>query len=157
LTASSNGRERFRPDLRIFGVAEKDPGFIYLLEHAGRLKIGKTVNVADRLRAAKTWLPDCTVVGAKPFWNVSAIERDLHAGFSRGWYSGEWFSLDDELDKVLLIEGFAEFSDTDRDMNSVDFIYWFNSSGLAEFVIELNSQNLTLPKFLHQESEVKKK
>jgi len=62
----------------------------------------------------------------------------------------------DEGYRDTLIDGFTAFSDTNRDMNSVDFIYWFNGDGMTEFVKERYEQGLTLPKFLRQESEVKK-
>jgi hypothetical protein len=38
------------------------------------------------------------------------------------------------------------------DRNSVDFIYWFNGEGMAEFLIEQASQKLSLPRFQKQES-----
>jgi hypothetical protein len=109
------------------------------------------------MRAARTWVPDMKLVGCKPFWNVSNVERDLHAGFAIGWYAGEWFEFDNINDRDLLLEGFLEFSDEDRDTNSVDFIYWFNSNGMAEFVIEWHRQNLALSKFLKQETWVKRR
>jgi hypothetical protein len=137
-------------------VPKKDPGYIYIVEDRGRYKIGKSKCAGHRLKAARTWLPDMNLIGCKPFWNVSRIERDLHVGFSMGWYAGEWFKFDMEEDRDLLLEGFLAFSDTNRDMNSVDFIYWFNGDGMAEFVIERSRQNLSLPMFLKQESCSKK-
>lgn len=149
-------RAKFRPDLRVFGVIKEDPGYIYIAEDRGLLKIGKSKSAEHRMRAAKTWLPNMKLVGSKPFWNFSDVERDLHAGFSRSWYAGEWFQFEDKTDRDILIKGFLEFSDTDMDMNSVDFIYWFNSNGMAEFIIERDYQRLSLPKFLKQESLINK-
>jgi hypothetical protein len=97
------------------------------------------------------------LIGIKPFWNVKQIERNLHEGFARCWYQGEWFELLDEGYRDCLIDGFTAFSDTDRDKNSIDFIYWFNGDGMAEFVIERCKQGLTLQKFLRQETDVRKK
>lgn len=97
-----------------------------------------------------------TLIGCKPFWNAAHIERCFHTGFCRNWYHGEWFKFSDENDKQILLEGFVAFSDTDRDWNSIDFIYWFNGDGMAEFIHELNHQGLTLPRFLRQESDSKK-
>ena len=105
----------------------------------------------------RTWLPDIKVIGVKPFWNVTKLERKMHEGFSRCWYHGEWFQLIDEGYRDTLIDGFTAFSDTNRDMNSVDFIYWFNGEGMVEFSMERDGQELTLPQFLRQESEIKKK
>jgi len=142
--------------LHRFGVVPDDPGDVYVLEHGGRYKVGRSKTSSLRLRAAKTWLPDAKIIGVKPFWNVTRIERHIHEGFARCWYAGEWFELIDEGYREVFLEGFMEFSDTDRDNNSVDFIYWFNSNGMAEFVIERYRQGLTLPSFLRQESEIKK-
>lgn len=150
------GKVRPRLDLSIFGVPREDPGYIYVIQNHGRFKIGKCKTVSLRLKAARTWLPDMTVLGHKPFWNVSNIERELHTGFSLHWYAGEWFEFAEEYDRQILISGFLEFSDSDRDTNSVDFIYWFNSEGIAEYVIERQQQGLTLPKFLRRESSSKK-
>jgi hypothetical protein len=120
-------------------------------------KIGRSKSKSARIKAAKTWLPDMKVIGIKPFWNITKIEKNLHEGFSRCWYVGEWFELIDEGYHDVLLEGFAAFSDTDRDKNSRDFVYWFNGDGMAESVIERYSQGITLQKFLRQESDVKRK
>lgn len=81
----------------------------------------------------------------------------LHVGFVRNWYAGEWFKFDDEPELLeLLIDGFTAFTDDNPDKNSVDFIYWFNGDGMAEFAMEMASQKLTLPRFRNQESSEKK-
>jgi hypothetical protein len=121
-----------------------------------RFKIGRTKSARRRLAEAKTWLPDIKVVGIKPFWNFCWVERCLHEGFSRCWYAGEWFEPADESYQELLVEGFVAFSDRDRDRNSVDFIYWFNGEGMAEFVMERAAQGLSLRRFQLQESEILK-
>jgi hypothetical protein len=142
----------------VWQVRRVDPGYIYILENGGRYKIGKSTGTERRLRAAKTWLPDMKLVGFKPFWGMSHHERCLHTGFARYWYSGEWFDFagDDDA-RDLLIEGFVAFSDDNPDMNSVNFIYWFNGEGMAEFLMEMSAQKLSLPKFQRQESDIKKK
>ena len=142
-------RSSFRPNLDIFGVPRIDPGWIYIFKNADLLKVGKTNDPSRRIREARTWLPDMQIVGVKPFWNVSHLERTLHEGCASFWHAGEWFRVDDPNDYELLIEGFSEFYDEDRDMNSVDFIYWWNSSGFAEFSIERCRQNMSLKKWKH--------
>lgn len=148
--------EGYKPDLSIFGVPKLNAGFIYIIEDRDKFKIGRTTSKSDRLRAAKTWLPEMKLIGIKPFWNIKEIERQLHEGFARCWYHGEWFCFPDEGYRETLLDGFTAFSDTDRDMNSVDFIYWFNGEGMAEFVMERASQKLSITKFLKQESDIKK-
>lgn len=144
-----------QPWIRYFGVSPEDPGYIYIIESNDRFKIGRTKSREQRFRAAKTWLPDMKLIGIKPFWNVRSVERCLHEGFARCWYGGEWFELLDEGYRETLLDAFAWFSDSDRDRNSVDFVYWFNSDGMSEFVIERSKQRITLPKFLRQESDVR--
>ncbi|KUM26879.1 hypothetical protein AU467_19310 [Mesorhizobium loti] len=137
----------------IWQIHRVDPGFIYVIESHGRYKIGKTKRAEDRLKAASTWLPDMMLIGFKPFWGVSYHERQLHTGFARYWYAKEWFNFEgDDGVRDLLLEGFSAFSDDSPDRNSVDFIYWFNGEGMAEFLIEMDQQKLSLPKFQKQES-----
>ena len=146
----------FKPNLAAFGVAQTDPGFIYIIKHHHLYKIGRSKNSSARLKAAKTWLPDMMLVGCKPFWETSEKERCLHVGFSRSWYCGEWFKFEDANDESILLEGFKEFSDTNRDVNSVDFYYWFNGCGMTDFIAEQNHRKLSIKRFLRQESHAKK-
>src|SRR5690606_8058352 len=114
-----------------------DSGYIYIVENHGKYKIGKPKRDTNRLKAAKTWLADITLIGQKPFWGMSHHERCLHTGFASYWYSGEWFDFTGDNDALdLLLEGFTAFSDDSPDRNSVDFIYWFNGEGMAEYLIE---------------------
>jgi hypothetical protein len=134
----------FRPDLKIFGVPRLDPGWLYIVKNGDLFKVGKTTNPKRRLlRDAKTWLPDLELVGVKPFWNISALERELHSGVANFWHAGEWHRFpDDTWD--WFFEDFQGFYDEDRDMNSVDFIYWINGSGMAELVMEQDSRQISL-------------
>ncbi|WP_454616949.1 GIY-YIG nuclease family protein [Bradyrhizobium cenepequi] len=140
-------QKKYRYNLDIFGVPRADPGWIYIFKNEELLKVGKTTDSKRRLREARTWLPNIQILGIKPFWNVSQIERTFHEGCAPFWHAGEWFKIDDVNDYRLLIEGFQEFYDEDRDSNSVDFIYWWNSSGFAEFSIERSRQNISLRKW----------
>ena len=138
----------------VWRIHRVDPGYLYIIQSHSMYKIGKTVHSTARLRAARTWLPDMEVVGIKPFWQVSYPERALHAGFARHWYDKEWFEFKDEEGvQEVLVDGFRAFRDDDPDRNSVDFIYWFNGEGMAEFFIEMARQKLSLPKFQKQESD----
>ncbi len=148
---------KFRPNLKIFGVREEDPVWIYLVKHGDLLKIGKSTNPRKRINDAMTWLPDLEVIGIRPFWDVSFIERSLHTALCRNWYKGEWYKITDKDDYESFVGEFLEFYEEDRDMNSVDFIYWMNSSGMSEFKIEQYNQKLTLRKFQKQESDAQKK
>ena len=104
-------RSEFRPNLKIFGVQKTDPGWIYLVENQDFLKVGKTNNPVRRLeREAKTWLPDLTIVGAKPFWNVLRVERLIHEALSRYWYSREWYKICDKDEHDFVVNGFWNFT-----------------------------------------------
>jgi hypothetical protein len=140
-------RSEFRPNLNNFGVSRDDPGWIYIFKNGDLLKIGKTNDPARRVREAKTWLPEIEIIAVRPFWNVSSIERTIHEGCAPFWHAGEWFRFESQEDYEFFIEGFSEFYEDDRDMNSVDFIYWWNSSGFAEFSIERRSQNISLKRW----------
>ena len=150
-------KSEFRPNLEIFGVNRLDPGWIYIVKHEDLIKIGKSKNPVKRISQAKTWLPGLVVVGVKPFWNVSYVERVIHAGLANFWYDREWFHFQDDEFGPEFIEDFQGFYDDDRDMNSVDFIYWVNGSGMAELVMERGQQELSLPKWLNQESNSKRR
>ncbi|MGY4352708.1 hypothetical protein ACVWXM_009201 [Bradyrhizobium sp. GM7.3] len=47
----------------VWQIRRVDPGYLYIIENHGRYKIGKTTRAEKRLRAAKTWLPDMTLIG----------------------------------------------------------------------------------------------
>ena len=142
----------------VWNVHRLDPGYIYVFECNGRYKIGKTKRTKERLKAAKTWLPDMILIGFKPFWGMSHHERLLHTGFANYWYAGEWFNFEGDDDaRDLLLEGFVAFSDDNPDSNSVNFIYWYNGGGMIEFQMAIHDQKLTLPKFQKLESTGQKK
>lgn len=144
--------------LPVWNIHRVDPGYIYVFESGGRYKIGKTKCTKDRLRAAKTWLPDMNLIGFKPFWGMSHHERLLHIGFANFWYSGEWFDFRENNDVLnVLLEGFVSFKDDSPDANSVDFIYWYNGDGMAELQVAMYEERMTLAKFRRRESLIQKK
>lgn len=142
----------------VWQITRVDPGYIYVIEHHGQYKIGKTTSTKERLKAAKTWLPDMNLIGLKPFWGMSHHERLLHTGFAFYWYAGEWYKFDgDDETRDLLLDNFAAFSDDNPDANSVNFIYWYNGDGMVELQMAMDEQRLSLRKFQRQESDVQKK
>ena len=146
-TKTARVEGRGRPDLTVFGVVRSDPGSLYILEHGRCFKIGKTGNPERRMREARTWIPDIRIVGIKPFWGISDLERLLHCGLAQFWTGGEWFEFPDDS-YGSFFEGFDEFYDDDPDWNSVDFIYWFSSSGMGELVMEQNHRRISLKRWL---------
>jgi hypothetical protein len=137
--------KEFRYNLAIFGVQRESPGWLYLIRNGDLFKVGKTRNPKRRLfRDAKTWLPDMELIGVKPFWNYSRLERELQCGLANYWHAGEWHKFDCEEDYEFLVDGFKEFYDDDIDKNSVDFIYWINGSGMAELLHEQCNREISL-------------
>ena len=87
----------------VWQVHRVDPGYLYLIHDNGRYKLGKTKTEKDRLKAAKTWLPDMKLVAFKPFWGISHHERLLHTALVRHWYAGEWFKFDNDHETEMYI------------------------------------------------------
>lgn len=130
-----------------FGVPRVDPGFIYILESEGYVKIGRTRNPRQRLKPARTWNPHLTVIGIKPFWQHTAAEHTIHLDMARAWKKLEWFKMPD-AGYADTLEEFREFDDLNLDHNSIDFIYWMNGSGMSEFVQEFEETQLSKQQFL---------
>lgn len=139
--------DEFKIDPKLFGVNPINDGWIYVLKNGDLFKVGRTNDPIRRIKEARTWIPRVEVIGVKPFWNVHEIEITLHEGLAPFWHGGEWFEFDDTDAKDLFLEGFLEFYDNDPDSNSVDFIYWWNGSGFAEFSIERGKQKVSLKKW----------
>ncbi len=139
----------FQPEAWIgnFGVRSGHPGWLYVLGSGTRLKIGRTTNFDLRLRAARTWIPDIQIIGVKPFWHAAALERYLHVALTDYWVEGEWFDFGEDEFREYFIENFQEFYDTDINKNSVDFIYWMNSTGMSEFTLEFSRRRVSLPEW----------
>ena len=110
--------------------------YVYVIQTGKRLKIGRSKHRHTRIRDAKTWLPDMTVIGVKPFWNVSDLEKELHTGLAQWWYEGEWFDLGNDPCLESFLNNFVAFADEDdwRDRNSVNFLYWMHD--MAEIAME---------------------
>jgi hypothetical protein len=138
---TSQKNAEFRPNLAAFGVCRYNPGWLYVLKNGRQFKVGKTVNPKQRLRAARTWLPAFDWVAAKPFWNIDVLEQKLLAGLAQVWVSGEWHEFPDKTYDVIFDE-FKAFYDEDRDMNSVNFIYWMHEFG--EILMEYYRRNISL-------------
>jgi hypothetical protein len=153
----ANVADRKVPGEPVWQIPRLNPGYLYVIRAGERLKIGKSKDRASRIHAAKTWLPDMTLIGVKPFWIVDRFEKDLHEGLAQWWYEGEWFHPGDDpyLDDFLL--NFCAFSDdeTQRDMNSINFLYWIHD--IAEVAMERASRGARLRAFQRDVSEVRKK
>lgn len=87
------------------------------------------------------------IIGIKPFWHLHKFERTLLCGIANFWHEGEWHLFPDDSYSEFLIEGFRAFSDHDRSLNTVDFGYWINGSGMAEIIMEQNRRLVSLRHF----------
>lgn len=140
------------PGLANFGVQPRDPGYIYLLGAGSRIKIGRSINRETRIKQARTWLPECEVIGVKPFWNHKNVEKYLQLGMARFWVTGEWYEFEgDEFEDLFLME-FRAFSEQDINRNSIDFIYFMNSTGMSEFTLEYSTRKSSKLGFQREET-----
>jgi hypothetical protein len=139
-----------------FCLEAMSPGYIYVIENRGLFKIGKSKHKRKRLQSGLTWLPDMKIVGVKPFWDYEEKERLLHVGNAFSWYDREWFCPSDKSFHGYFVDEFQAFSDTDINRNSVNFIYWYNGSGMAEFAHQQRYQKLPIRRFQIQETLVGK-
>jgi len=140
----------------VWNIPRLDPGYIYIIQAGGRLKVGKSKHRESRVRDARTWLPDMTLIGSKPFWNVRYLERDLHEGLAQWWYEGEWFHPGDDPYLENFLFNFRAFSDSDekRDMNSVNFSYWMHD--MLEISMERAHRRLSIRAFQREVSDARK-
>jgi T5orf172 domain len=140
-----------------YGVRSGNPGWLYILQNGSRFKIGKTINFQKRIKEARTWIPEIQTVGVKPFWHASHIEQTLHIALSDYWVGLEWFDFDGDEFEEWFFEEFHAFSDQDINSNSVDFIYWMNSTGMSEFTLEKSQRDISLPEWRRQEAHRREK
>jgi hypothetical protein len=133
-----------------YGVPQRDPGWIYAVRaEADVIKIGMTTDPKRRLlREASTWSPrELEIVAVKPFWNIRRAERTLHTALAEHWIRGEWHKFQDPYWLNFFVDGICHFDDDDRDLNSVNFIYWMNSTNFAELVRDRIAHKMTLSKW----------
>src|SRR5436305_13897512 len=140
----------------VWQIPRLDLGYIYVIQADGRLKIGKSKHRESRIRDARTWLPDMTLIGAKPFWNIHYLEKELHEGLAQWWYEGEWFYPGDDPYLESFLSNFCAFLDDEaqRDRNSVNFLYWMHEFG--EIAMERAHRGQRLRAFQRDISEAKK-
>lgn len=77
------------------------PTSVYVVECGGRVKIGKAVNVASRLRTMSTNAPhEVRLLHSREFPNAEAayhVETRMHRFFHRDRAKGEWFDMEPAL------------------------------------------------------------
>ncbi|MFC2254752.1 hypothetical protein ACETRX_34420 [Labrys portucalensis] len=85
-------------------IRRVDSGYIYIVEHHGQYKIGKTTRTKQRMLAAQIRLPNMHLIGFKPFWGMSHHERRLHTGFVRSWYLASGIDLTAMTTLAIILE-----------------------------------------------------
>lgn len=150
-----NYPRNFQPNesLSRFGVQPLDPGYIYVLSVGKKIKVGRSIAPAKRIKEARTWLPDAEVIGVKPFWSHTALERALHVGLAQFWHDKEWYDFQDDDFFEYFIDEIRAFSDENINANSINFIYMMNGTGMAEFTLEESSSDISKRKFLRENSQ----
>ena len=129
--------DKFKPQPWIlnFGVHAGDAGYVYVVEHLGKYKIGRSTNPKKRIQEARTWIPDVAIVGVKPFWWHRGVEDAIHVGLAQFWKQSEWYDFDGDEFVEYFLDEFTAFSDDDINSNSVNFIYMMNGTGMADFTL----------------------
>lgn len=75
-------------------------GYIYMLKSNYFIKIGQTINPAERLKAIQTASPDgCELLFAIP--GDLRLERMLHAEFEACHFRGEWYFFCGKLKRFV--------------------------------------------------------
>ncbi|WP_417832418.1 GIY-YIG nuclease family protein [Terasakiella sp.] len=141
----------------IWGITQEDPGWIYIIKNGDLYKIGKTTNPKKRIQEARTWVPDLEVLAVKPFWQVSVVEQHIHQGLAQYWYDREWFRIVDEGIYESVIETFQDFYDDNRDSNAINFIYWYNGSGMPDLLSLRHQRKESIREFQRNASWEKRK
>lgn len=138
--------DEWRPDLDFWRIPQLDPGWVYAVKSGDLIKVGKTADPERRLlREARTWSPEeLEIVGVKPFWSIGRIEYSLHSALAEHWHRGEWHRFDDPYWLNFFIDAFKQFSDVNRDGNSVNFTYWMNETNYVESVMEQTRHRMSL-------------
>lgn len=68
------------------------------------------------------------------------------------WYKGEWYDFKGDEFEESFIDEFIAFDDTDINRNSIDFIYFMNSSGMSEYTLEFSTRKSSKLRFQREES-----
>ena len=64
----------------------------------------------------------------------------------------EWYDFGGDEFEESFIEDFIAFDDDDINRNSIDFIYFMNSSGMSEYTLEFSQRNVSKARFQRGES-----
>lgn len=100
--------------------------YIFKVRNKNIFKIGRTVNVKDRLRTVQTNSPlKIDYVYHVDVSDTCEVESALHRRYQENWLIGEWFTLSDGevKDCVFLMRLMVqELTQTDEDIESLDLI-----------------------------------
>jgi hypothetical protein len=94
--------------------ATSTEGIVYLLKSGQNHKIGKTVDLDQRLTQLRIQLPDPTEVVHKIYTkNIHTLEAYWHRRFQGKRKNGEWFALDDnDVEEFMSVKNMEiEFSE----------------------------------------------
>ena len=116
-------------------------GYVYIIEHQGVYKIGKTKKLNRRLLQISPKLP----YELKLFMVIESNNRHLEERWLHTWYedkrlSGEWFALDAFDIASMILEGpvvsilYTDFSNLQKqlDKRKHDYTSWSTSSSESE-------------------------
>lgn len=139
-------------EARKYFESPKDPGYIYVLRDRGRYKVGRSTRPKNRIRNARTWIPDLEIIGVKPFWFHSSLETYLQVGLAQFSFQREWFEFNGDEFENHFTEAWTSFKDKHPELNNRDFTYFINGTGMADFTLMWSSQHTSKSKFLREMS-----
>lgn len=112
---------------------------IYVIKNAVGIKVGKSKNVAKRLKEFRISAPDLKLVTVMP--GYSKEEKDLHKKLNKFKISGENFELNDETLSIIK-DTFKEF-DSDIENLTLNNILDFCSEERETYLSTLNIESLS--------------
>lgn len=68
-------------------------GYVYFVENAGLVKIGRTKNIKRRFKQFATTIPYARVLAVYKTLDMYEMEKQFHELYKRYRKRGEWFEL----------------------------------------------------------------
>lgn len=74
------------------------PGFVYFVKSdSGKVKIGRTANLRNRIKSLIVNSPSCSLVHFFESDDSVTLERKFHELFAKCRLGGEWFEIDEDV------------------------------------------------------------
>lgn len=102
-------RRYFESQMSVIRAYEKPQkfinGYVYLIKHGDKYKIGRTINLKNRLKNHKNSNLDIEFIHSIKTDNCIKLENELHKKYAKNRIDGEWYSLNE--DDILYIKNYG--------------------------------------------------